>query len=551
MKKLNKLELKKLKEYVYPDGMYKNTRSNSQTIKKHFPEIYNNIKDNYQINLYMLLNNIKEIPVCKNTKCNNIVKLKNIGAGFRQFCCNKCISEFQKTDINFKNKISNSKKNNSILKLNNKFKNLKIEHYKNNKNYYLINNYCTHSPFTIYRATFNKLYKNNKNLCIECNKELIKNFNPTKEKIIEFQNKFQDFFNIHKLAFDKKWFQLYYPKEYKIIITWSKHINTISLSEQIYLFRKKLVNRPICKICNKRELIFKSSFSGYSKTCTSKACYMNSSTLEIEVYNFLLSLNSTTKSKFFINRREYDIIVQDKNLLVEFNGLYWHGDLIKDDKKYHYNKYLLAKEYNYDLFNIWEDDWHYKNDIIKSILTYKVGRQPININGRECIIKEFKDTKQFLNENHLQGWCQSSINLGLYYEDELVSLMTFGARKISSKNQYELLRFCNKKYTNVRGGASKLFKYFTKHYNSDIISYASCDYSNGNLYEVLGFKKIGHTGINYWWCDNDIKYSRNKFMKHKLVEKGFDKNKTEDKIMREREFYKIWGSGNLKYEFKM
>ena len=36
-------------------------------------------------------------------------------------------------------------------------------------------------------------------------------------------------------------------------------------------------------------------------------------------------------------------------------------------------------------------------------------------------------------------------------------------------------------------------------------------------------------------------------MKHKLVKEGYDKNKTEDEIMTERGFYKIYGIGNIKF----
>jgi hypothetical protein len=246
------------------------------------------------------------------------------------------------------------------------------------------------------------------------------------------------------------------------------------------------------------------------------------------------------------------MFVEDKGLLIEFNGLYWHGDLIKDNKYYHYNKYKLSNDNNYKLFSIWEDDWNFKKDIVKSMLLNRINKTPTLLNARECEIKEVANTRKFLNNNHLQGWCQSSVNLGLYYNDELVSLMTFGKRKISGNTQYELLRFCNKIYTNIRGAASKLFKHFQQYYykGENITSFASCDYSDGKLYNILGFKKIKHTGINYWWCDNSKKYHRSNFMKYKLVKEGFDKNKTENEIMRERGFYKIFNSGNLKYNKK-
>jgi len=97
------MDLQKLKDYIYPNGKYSNVRSNSRSIKKNFPDIYDIIKHDYHIKLYMLLNDIKEIPNCKNSSCLNKVKLKNIHLGFRHYCSNKCMENLNK-QMKFLNK---------------------------------------------------------------------------------------------------------------------------------------------------------------------------------------------------------------------------------------------------------------------------------------------------------------------------------------------------------------------------------------------------------------------------------------------------------------
>ena len=95
-----------------------------------------------------------------------------------------------------------------------------------------------------------------------------------------------------------------------------------------------------------------------------------------------------------------------------------------------------------------------------------------------------------------------------------------------------------------------MFKYFLNNYEPEkVISYANLDISNGNIYEILKFKNKKFTAINYWWSNGRNKFHRSNFMKHKLVSEGANLNKTADEIMRERGFYKIWGVGNLKYEW--
>ncbi len=95
------------------------------------------------------------------------------------------------------------------------------------------------------------------------------------------------------------------------------------------------------------------------------------------------------------------------------------------------------------------------------------------------------ESKIFLDENHIQGNCISKYRYGLYYNNELISLMTFGKSRF--KDEFELLRFCNKLGYNVVGGASKLFFHFLKDHEEikEVISYADRRWSVGNLYFKL------------------------------------------------------------------
>ncbi len=541
-------EIQQIKDYIYPNGKYSNIRSNSKNIKRKFPKIYEEIKDDYHTKLYMLLNDINEIPKCKNPLCNNKVKLKSISQGFRSYCSNTCIGQHQHIDKNFSEKIKIAQLSKEILK--NKFYPLNVQ-YDINKNYIIINNYCKHGNIRIYSNTFFKLYKENKCLCKKCNIELINSFIPVENEIENFQNIFDEFYKLNRFRFKEDWFILNYPKELSIINYFSKNIPNTSLTERIYLFKNNLKEVPKCLKCNKKTH-FNNSCMRYTKFCDSPACNNNTSVGEIELFNYLKNLNNSTIQKHYISGNEYDILVKDKNFLVEFNGLYWHSEEIQKNKKYHYEKHKMAINNGYQLFNIWEDDWDNKPEIIKSMLKYKLNKIDNSIDARKCEVHEVQPSisKQFLNDNHLQGHCVDSIRIGLFYQDKLVSLMTFGKRKITSKNQFELLRFCNILNTSIPGAASKLFKYFIKKYNpEEIISYASLDYSIGNLYSILNFSKIHETGPNYWWVKYKQKFNRTNFMKHKIIESEEDINKTENEIMYERGYYKLWNCGNIRYKW--
>lgn len=203
------------------------------------------------------------------------------------------------------------------------------------------------------------------------------------------------------------------------------------------------------------------------------------------------------------------------------------------------------------LIHIFEDEWLYKQDIVKSRIKGLLGLNE-RIFARKCIVKEvsYKDTVQFLNENHIQGNCSSKYRYGLYYNDELVSVMTFGKSRFK-ESEFELLRFCNKLNLNVIGAASRLFKHFMDDHPEiqQIISFADRRWSKGNVYEKLGFKKVGETLPAYFYIIDNIRQNRINYQKHKLVTEGYDSNMTEHDIMLNRNIYRIYDCGNLKYVF--
>lgn len=293
---------------------------------------------------------------------------------------------------------------------------------------------------------------------------------------------------------------------------------------------------------------------------------------ELNLINKILELkpnnqhiNIIHKDRNLINPLELDIVLPDIKLAIEYDGLMYHSQgsdryskFKNIDKNYHLNKTELCLEKGYTLFHIFESD---NIDIWLSMIKNKLNLIPVNnkIYARKCIIKEIKssETIEFLNLNHLQGYCNASINLGLYYNNELVSLMTFAKPRFNKKYDYELIRFCNKSGFSVIGGASKLFNYFIKNYNTkspkSIISYANRRFSNGKIYETLGFKFLRKTEPNYFYFKKNTLtlLSRNQFQKHKLKDKLslFDYNLSESENMFNNDYRRIYDCGNLVYEY--
>jgi hypothetical protein len=274
----------------------------------------------------------------------------------------------------------------------------------------------------------------------------------------------------------------------------------------------------------------------------------------------LLIEDSKHNDRILIKPLEIDILSNKHKLAIEYNGLMWHSDgkskSSKFNKRNNKNKHLikteLVEEKGYQLFHIFENEWINKEKWI-SVINSKLNNTE-RIFARKCIIKEIntKECSAFENANHLQSKGLSSVRIGLFYNNELVVVMTFGKSRFNKNYQYELIRFCSLLNTTVVGGGSKLLKYFERNYNpTSIISYANRRWSKGNLYDKLGFELSHITGPNYFYfrVGENILFSRNMFQKHKLKDKLeiFDSKLTETENMFNNGYRKIFDSGNKVY----
>ena len=160
----------------------------------------------------------------------------------------------------------------------------------------------------------------------------------------------------------------------------------------------------------------------------------------------------------------------------------------------------------------------------------------------------------FLNKYHLQGISNHTLALGLYYNNELIEIMTFGAPRFNKQYDYELHRLCTKTGYTIIGGASKLFKYFVKNYmqpSQSIVSYCNLAKFTGQVYLNIGMTLSHISKPNYIYVnDTGNTLSRYQCMKQNLIEQGYNAELTEQEIMTQRGYYKIYDCGNAVYTYE-
>jgi len=345
---------------------------------------------------------------------------------------------------------------------------------------------------------------------------------------------------------------------------------TVAFSKEDY--------QGVCKVYPFTCSICKNTFNSilrYERVPRCPTCYPikgGTSLFEKEILVYVKSLLPPTEEvrendrKTLLNGKELDIYIPSRNVAIECNGLYWHGEYVGGkDKNYHISKSTDCASAGIRLIHIFEDEWYNKSTIIKAKIAYilKIG-DVRKIYARECKIRSLhtKEKKYFLEANHIQGNDVSSIQYGLFYQNQLVAAMTFCKNRVfmnpkyRTENEFEMSRYASLLGYSVIGGAGKLMAHFIKeHKPGKIVSYADRRYtvSPGNLYEKLGFTKVNEGTPNYWYFgtqENYKRFHRFGFAKHTLAKrlKVYDPNKTEWQNMKNNNWDRIWDCGNFRYE---
>ena len=277
--------------------------------------------------------------------------------------------------------------------------------------------------------------------------------------------------------------------------------------------------------------------------------------LELEVAK--LNIPYEANNNKILGPKHLDLYFKEHNLAVEFCGLYFHSDVFKQNS-YQRNKYDLCLKKGIRLITLFEDEWFYKKDICMSRIHAALNKIPTKLYARKCIAQKVskEDASEFLEKNHLQGKSSSIENFGLYFNTELVMLVSIGhlsrSHVAKGKKILELKRSCSKIDYLIVGGFSKLFKSVVnyaqlKGYDS-IRSYCDLRWGTGNSYSKLGFKLICETKYTPHYIKG-MKRFRNQSLRKTAEERKL--NITEVELRKSQGFHRIFDCGHQTWDFNL
>ena len=310
-------------------------------------------------------------------------------------------------------------------------------------------------------------------------------------------------------------------------------------------------------LCEKHNKVFESSIFNVQqqKFNQCRSCYSYStgiSNMEREVFSFVESIISAKQnSRSVIPPYELDIYVPTHNIAIEFNGLYWHSEIHKPNN-YHLNKFQACRDKGIQLLQIYEDEWRDKRHIWESIIKVNLGVINTKLNARELTVDDnpsVKEVRDFLDKNHLQGYCKSNKKFALKDKsDNIVFCITFRKPFTKNKNDtIEVARVCSEVGVVIRGAFSKIMKYAIQWAKEEgyekILTYSDCRYSWGKSYKNYGFSFTSHTGFGYDYTDFFFRHGRFQFRAND--------GKSEKQIAVDNEVCKIYNAGNYRWELNL
>jgi predicted nucleic-acid-binding Zn-ribbon protein len=299
-------------------------------------------------------------------------------------------------------------------------------------------------------------------------------------------------------------------------------------------------------------------------------CSLVSSNGEDELLEFIRSIYEgeiIQGDRKLLGGMEVDIYLPEKKIAFEYDGLFWHSEKQGKTKKYHSEKTELLEKAGVSLIHVFEDEWLFKKQIVKSKVTHILGLDSgARVHAKSCTVSEIgaAEKNEFLEKNHIQGADLSSVRLGLYSGGELQAVMTFSGERPSlgkrnrTESNYELVRYAGRTDRVVVGGFGKMMKFFREKYKfNKITTYADLRWSahSKSLYGKMGFKMTHRSEPSYWYFKPSelIRYHRYSFRKSEIKSRFpeiYDDSKTESEMMGDAGFLRIWDCGNLVYEMK-
>lgn len=288
---------------------------------------------------------------------------------------------------------------------------------------------------------------------------------------------------------------------------------------------------------------------------------------EIEIMDYLCELGLYSHpDRKILKGKEIDIYIPSKKLGIEYNGLLWHSEWGgKKPNDYHYNKMIGCQEAGVSLFSIIDYEYEMYRDLVLSRFEHKLGcHQGERVYARNCYVKQITKmtADKFLKNNDIDGKIEADLNIGAFYNDLLVGVMSFNKKP---DNSWILERVATSYDKICSGVCGKMFAYFKRNFQFNSIEVLgdrrwAFDIED-NLFTRLGFKYVEEVKPSYRYVrprhfvengiPRNILIKDKKYKEMKQMLNNNNKPNDEESVAKKLGYDRLWDCGYIKYIYKV
>jgi hypothetical protein len=253
--------------------------------------------------------------------------------------------------------------------------------------------------------------------------------------------------------------------------------------------------------CIEHNRVFTSAAYSHLQHVSCPSCKNQSTSCqEKDLISFVESITSDVESNkyFYIDgmKREFDLVLKDEKLLIEYNGNYWHSHRQRPSN-YHKEKLNFAHNLDCNLLMLWEYQWcdDRMREVIKRLLSGYINKL-IYSKGEISVVKDFTHDliADFLNKYDLSRDLRfSDNNYSMIWKDHIVGFMSF---VINDPKTSKVEKVC------IRPEFRKSFssivdRFIVDHRGCNLVAFSDDQNNEQELYQSCGFLKVRE-------CDPDF-----------------------------------------------
>ena len=257
------------------------------------------------------------------------------------------------------------------------------------------------------------------------------------------------------------------------------------------------------------------------------------------------------QDRTILNPKELDVLVKEKNVAFEFDGLYWHSEEYKPND-YHLMKTKMCKLKGVKLIHVFESEWKSMRQIAESYVKRAVGVFDKSFDACDLRCQKIisEDALHFYKENDIDVHKRHLDNsYGFFDGDNLIAAYSICINDSKAK----IVKFATRLHTDIVNIIEQMTQcIFSIEGVNEIEISVDRRWSDGSDFLNAGYRLTSVSEPDFYYVNtNDeewVHQPSDKFRKQfvmNVLGKSFDNSKSQEQNLADNGFIRIYDCGQI------